>query len=215
MQEVKGSPVESVSSSPLRIFNQDKFMLTRKDLGGKGDTEEAVILATSSPRKGSDGEDGAHIDESRMVQKTVSIPAIKHGSFDSSMHDFQDKNQSHISRRKALPEAVSTHRVTDTLKSDQNPCKPPFSEQCPDDESGKRNQYHNNGASRKVGKGSSSRSKDKSHGNRSECEIGNSREADCNGYADHSSNIENSKARSKLQEKITLNSENVEKKNIF
>ncbi|KAK1356951.1 CW-type domain-containing protein [Heracleum sosnowskyi] len=213
-QEVKGSPVESVSSSPLRVSNQDKFMLTRRDLGGKGDTEEAVILATSSPRKGSDGEDGAQIDQLRMVQKNVSITAINHGSLDSSMHDFQDRTQSHISRRKALPEAVSTHRVTDTLKPDQYPCKPLISEQCADDESGKRNQYHNNGSSRKFGKGSSSRSNDKSHGTRSECEKGNLREADSNGYADHSSNTDNSKARSKLQEKIALNSEKVEK-NIF
>ncbi|XP_074357148.1 cysteine-tryptophan domain-containing zinc finger protein 3-like isoform X1 [Apium graveolens] len=214
LQEVKGSPVESVSSSPVRVSNQDTFMLTRRDLGGKGDTDEAVILARSSPRKVSDSEDGAQIDKLRMVQKNVSITSSKHGSLDSSTHDFHDRNQSHKSRRKALAEAVSTHQVTDTLKPEQNACKPLISEQCRDDESGKRNQYHNNGSSRKFGKGSSSRSKDRSHGTRSECEKGNLREADSHGYADRSSNIEYSKARSKLQEKNALNSEKVEK-NIY
>ncbi|WOG87318.1 hypothetical protein DCAR_0206541 [Daucus carota subsp. sativus] len=197
LQEVKDSPVESVSSSPSRNSKQDKFMSTGRDLRGKGGSE-ALILATSSPRKCSNGDDGSRIDQSSMVQKNVTITNIKHGSLESSMHEFQDRNQSHISRRKDLPEAR----------------KSLVSEECPNDESGRRYQYHSNGSDRKTGKESSPRSKDKFRGTKSESEKGYLREASSNGYAGHGSHIENSKARSKVQEKSALNSDKVEK-NLF
>lgn len=197
LQEVKDSPVESVSSSPSRNSKQEKFMSTGRDLRGKGGSE-ALILATSSPIKCSNGDDGSRIDQSSMVQKNVTITNIKQGSLESSMHEFQDRNQSHISRRKDLPEAR----------------KSLISEECPNDESGRRYQYHSNGSDLKTGKESSPRSKDKFRGTKSESEKGYLREASSNGYAGHGSHNKNSKARSKVQEKSALNSDKVEK-NLF
>ncbi|XP_017224679.1 cysteine-tryptophan domain-containing zinc finger protein 7 isoform X1 [Daucus carota subsp. sativus] len=212
-QEVKGSPVESVSSSPLRVCNQDNFTSNRGDLKGKGDSKED-ILATSSPRKCLDGEDGVGSDQSRMLQKNVTITVKNRGSMVSSMPDLQERGQCQISGRNAAAEAVSssqfaTHHVTDPLQSNQYPL---VSEKCSNDESGKMNQYHNNGSRRKSGKGSSSRSKDNGRGSRSESEKGSLKAAfDSNGYIDHSSHDENSKARSKLQDKLGINSEKTEK----
>ncbi|XP_068662583.1 cysteine-tryptophan domain-containing zinc finger protein 7-like [Aristolochia californica] len=48
-QEVKGSPVESVSSSPMRVSNSDRFIANMRTLQGK---DEATNLGLS------DGEDG-------------------------------------------------------------------------------------------------------------------------------------------------------------
>ncbi|KAL8100938.1 cysteine-tryptophan domain-containing zinc finger protein 3-like isoform X2 [Apium graveolens] len=215
LQEVKGSPVESVSSSPLRVCNQDNFTSIRRDLKSISDSKE-VIIPTSSPRKCLDGEDGAGGDHSRMLQKNLTITVINRGSLGSSKLDFQDRSQSQISGTKAAAKTVSSsqfaaHHVTDTLQSNQHPL---ISENCPNDEIRKMNEHHNDGSRRKSGKGSSSRSKDNSRGTRSESVKGNLKAPDSNGYVDHSSHDEKLKARSKLQDKIPINSEKIEK-NIF
>lgn len=66
-QEGKGSPVESVSSSPLRFPNADKVTSTRKNLGGEDDFHDSVSLAVN-PRRLSGGEVGGD-DLTGLVKK--------------------------------------------------------------------------------------------------------------------------------------------------
>ncbi|KAK7396860.1 hypothetical protein VNO78_18022 [Psophocarpus tetragonolobus] len=88
-QEVKGSPVESVSSSPIRISNTDKF--TKKEIIGKGDSHD--ITAVESPRRCSDREDDGGSDRSGTARKDKSF-TVAHRS------DFQDKGVNHMSDTK-------------------------------------------------------------------------------------------------------------------
>lgn len=56
-QEVKGSPVESVSSSPLRFPNADKVTSARKNLDGRNDFHDST---TANPGRLSGGDDGGN-----------------------------------------------------------------------------------------------------------------------------------------------------------
>ncbi|KAL6505007.1 hypothetical protein OROGR_024824 [Orobanche gracilis] len=62
-QEIKGSPVESVSSSPLRRRDADKITLPKEELVGKDDLHNSSSLTVVGPR-GLSGE-----DEREMVKK--------------------------------------------------------------------------------------------------------------------------------------------------
>ncbi|XP_019440848.1 PREDICTED: uncharacterized protein LOC109345981 isoform X1 [Lupinus angustifolius] len=59
-QELKSSPVESVSSSPMRILSTEKF--TNRELPGKDDFHDTAAL--DSPRSCSNGEDDGGSDRS-------------------------------------------------------------------------------------------------------------------------------------------------------
>ncbi|XP_040931858.1 cysteine-tryptophan domain-containing zinc finger protein 7 [Gossypium hirsutum] len=91
--ETKGSPVESVSSSPMRIANPNKLPSTRRNVAG-------------SPRRSSDGEDGGS-DRSGTVWREKTSSAPQHGSLESSIHDIQDKDHGQLdgSKAKALIES--------------------------------------------------------------------------------------------------------------
>ncbi|XP_028804115.1 uncharacterized protein LOC114759174 isoform X2 [Neltuma alba] len=88
-QEVKGSPVESVSSSPMRLLNPDK--LTNK---GKDDSLDAGAMG--SPRRCSDGEDDGGSDRSGTARKNKSSTLIHSRSHGSSKLDCQDKDVNHM-----------------------------------------------------------------------------------------------------------------------
>ncbi|KHG00168.1 MORC family CW-type zinc finger protein 4 [Gossypium arboreum] len=92
--ETKGSPVESVSSSPMRIANPDKLPSTRRNVAG-------------SPRRSSDGEDDGGSDRSGTVWREKTSSAPQHGSLESSIHDIQDKDHGQLdgSKAKALIES--------------------------------------------------------------------------------------------------------------
>lgn len=94
-QEVKGSPVESVSSSPLRILGTDKF--TNREIMGKNDSHD--IAAMDSPRRCSDGEDDGASDQSGMAREDKTF-SMAHRS------DFQNKGVNHMSDTK--PKAQTT-----------------------------------------------------------------------------------------------------------
>ncbi|PPD95512.1 hypothetical protein GOBAR_DD07448 [Gossypium barbadense] len=99
--ETKGSPVESVSSSPMRIANPDKLPSTRRNVAG-------------SPRRSSDGEDDGGSDRSGTVWREKISCAPQHGSLESSIHDIQDKDHGQLdgSKAKALessPEVRKGH----------------------------------------------------------------------------------------------------------
>ncbi|XP_020211938.1 uncharacterized protein LOC109796633 [Cajanus cajan] len=95
-QEVKGSPVESVSSSPIRISNTDKF--TNKEIIGKDDSHD--IAVADSPRRCSDREDDGGSDRSGTARKDKSF-IIAHRS------GFQDKGVNHMSDTKLKAQTTS------------------------------------------------------------------------------------------------------------
>ncbi|TKY61810.1 MORC family CW-type zinc finger protein 4 [Spatholobus suberectus] len=108
-QEVKGSPVESVSSSPIRISNTDKF--TSKEIIGKDDSHD--IAAVDSPRRCSDHEDDGGSDRSGTARKDKSF-TIAHRS------DFQDKGVNNMSDTKLKAQTTSycTNGGVDTIVPD-------------------------------------------------------------------------------------------------
>ncbi|XP_008802117.2 cysteine-tryptophan domain-containing zinc finger protein 7-like [Phoenix dactylifera] len=70
-QELKGSPVESVSSSPLRISNTEKLFTKRKSVV----KEDAINVGSSvlrSPKRCSDSEVDGESDRSRKIRKETS-----------------------------------------------------------------------------------------------------------------------------------------------
>ncbi|KAG1338644.1 hypothetical protein COCNU_04G009500 [Cocos nucifera] len=70
-QELKGSPVESVSSSPLRISNIEKLFTERKSVI----KEDAINIGSSvlrSPKRCSDSEVDGGSDRSRKIRKETS-----------------------------------------------------------------------------------------------------------------------------------------------
>ncbi|KVH94452.1 Zinc finger, CW-type [Cynara cardunculus var. scolymus] len=70
-QEAKGSPVESVSSSPLRILNIDKFTSSRRNIRGNDDLQDAF-----GPKKCSD-EDDQYLDVSTNKGKEKIVPFLE------------------------------------------------------------------------------------------------------------------------------------------
>nr|KYP71330.1 hypothetical protein KK1_010585 [Cajanus cajan] len=98
-QEVKGSPVESVSSSPIRISNTDKF--TNKEIIGKDDSHD--IAVADSPRRCSDREDDGGSDRSGTARKDKSfIIAHRKNGIESGLEDNNDsfKAESHADKVK-------------------------------------------------------------------------------------------------------------------
>ncbi|KAI3449522.1 hypothetical protein Pfo_006187 [Paulownia fortunei] len=150
-QEVKGSPVESVSSSPLRIPNADKVTSTRKKLVGKDDFHDSGSLTAVSPRRLSGGEDGGN-DQTGMVKKEL-VPTINDHVTDAYDDHLRQSNQY----------ASVKHS----------------SEQCKVEEKTNTDQSQNNGFhSKKSGKGLSSHSKDKARASGSDIDKVNTKASD-------------------------------------
>ncbi|WJX85051.1 hypothetical protein P8452_67558 [Trifolium repens] len=105
-QEVKGSPVESVSSSPLRILSTDKF--SNREIMVKDEPRDTA--AVDSPRRCLDGEDDGASDRSETARKDKSF-TMTHRS------DFQGKGINHISDTKPKAETTShcTNGGVDTM----------------------------------------------------------------------------------------------------
>lgn len=100
-QEVKGSPVESVSSSPLRILSTDKF--SNREIMGKDEPHNTA--AVDSPRRCLDGEDDGASDRSETVRKDKSF-TMAHRS------DFQGKGVDHMTDTK--PKAQTSSHYPDS-----------------------------------------------------------------------------------------------------
>lgn len=168
--EAKGSPVESVSSSPMRLS-------ARRNLNGKNESHDTEFLGIVSPGKCPYDEDEGGSDRSGTAKKDKSIVA-QHMSLESSMLDMQDKDFSLLSgvKTKAIvpsPDIANRHLTNgsaDFLSQDtQQSRKPPTVEQSCDEERRNDSRHHANGSRpRKSSKGSSSRSKDKSRSSKSD-----------------------------------------------
>ncbi|KAI9182280.1 hypothetical protein LWI28_023832 [Acer negundo] len=205
--EAKGSPVESVSSSPMRISNSDKGTSARRNLSGKNESHDAEFLAVGSPRRCSYGEDGGGSDRSGTARKEKTTVA-QHGSLESSVLDIQDKN---LSGGKAKVRIVPSPDITnqpfsngiaDYLGQDsQHPRKQTTLDEFHDEERQNDNCYHVNGARpRKSGKGSSSRSKDKNRSLKSDSVF------------ELQGNVPSRDSRNKFQEKSVVKSDDNEKR---
>ncbi|KAI4349625.1 hypothetical protein L6164_010190 [Bauhinia variegata] len=172
-QEMKGSPVESVSSSPMRILNTDKF--TNRELSGKDDSHDNGAIG--SPRRCSDDEDNGGNDRSRTARKDKSLTMVHLKCRGSDVPDFQEKDVNHISDTKSKGQTLPSPDVTvscfsngavDTFSQDR---AYPSTEVIKDQRQGeeKPDDYHTNVSHpRKTGKGSNSRSKDDSQSCKSE-----------------------------------------------
>ncbi|XP_016650371.1 PREDICTED: uncharacterized protein LOC103333882 [Prunus mume] len=226
-QEVKGSPVESVSSSPMRILNPDKLTSVHRDLMGKDEAQDAGHFAIGSPRRCSDGEDDGGSDRSGTARRDKFSTVANHGSLDSSVLDFQDRDSNHISGGKARGLVVPSPDITNGLSVNGNsgqdtrfPSKPLASNQFGGEDRDNGNHYHGNGSRpRKSGKDfSSSRSKDKNGGSfEADLDMGEGKNSNVfNELQDHSPShgIKPRDGKNKLQEKFGLKSGETENKNV-
>ncbi|XP_010269447.1 PREDICTED: uncharacterized protein LOC104606096 [Nelumbo nucifera] len=164
-QEVKGSPVESVTSSPLRIPNPDKLISGRRNMPVKEDTFNFGLSDLGSPRRCSDGEgDWSH--RSATVKKEKTSSGTNRGSLESSILDEQGKDvlSSKATAQAEPSEFGSTHLVNRGPSDQQNLVH---------EEERLNNNYHSNGSiPQKSGKNSSSRSKDKHRSSKSDFDKG-------------------------------------------
>ncbi|KAL0389604.1 UNVERIFIED_CONTAM: hypothetical protein Scaly_0317500 [Sesamum calycinum] len=150
-QEVKGSPVESVSSSPLRLPKAEKVTSTSKKLLGKDDFRDSGSLAAVSPRRLSSGEDGRN-DRTGPVKNDAMLTVNDHAT------DVYNDHTGHSNQY------ASVKQHFDQCKSEERP---------------NTNKSHNSGShSKKSGKGLSSHSKDKTHASGSELDKFNSKASD-------------------------------------
>ncbi|KAK4273181.1 hypothetical protein QN277_021631 [Acacia crassicarpa] len=102
-QELKGSPVESVSSSPMRLLNPDK-------LTNKGKDESLDAGAMGSPRRCSDVEDEGGSDRSGTARKNKSLTLIHSRSHGSSKLDPQGQNGTYPDREQIKDQCQSEER---------------------------------------------------------------------------------------------------------
>ncbi|GAV83365.1 zf-CW domain-containing protein [Cephalotus follicularis] len=175
IQELKGSPVESVSSSPMRTPNPDKLPSARRN-SGKDDSHEVGLYVIGSPRRCSDGDDGGS-ERSGTARKENTSTVAHHMSLESSVSNFQDKDFSHLTGSKAKAQIAPSHDTTDHHftngdadyldKDNRYPSKPTQEER-------QNNSHYHGSRTMKSGKGSSSRSKDKNRNFKSESELGSS-----------------------------------------
>ncbi|XXG54190.1 hypothetical protein AAC387_Pa03g2137 [Persea americana] len=91
--QVRSSPVESVSSSPLKICNTDNLTTARSNILGENDAANVGLLVVCSPRQCSDGETDGRIDRSRMARKEKGSSVVQHAFVTSQRVEERDANQ--------------------------------------------------------------------------------------------------------------------------
>uniref|UniRef100_A0A1J3EYY8 CW-type domain-containing protein n=1 Tax=Noccaea caerulescens TaxID=107243 RepID=A0A1J3EYY8_NOCCA len=159
--EAKCSPVESVSSSPMRISNPEKSVSARRK---KEESYDGNVFAAGSLRRFSDGEneDDGGSDRSQTRAKD------KHGSHESSVLDICDNKRSLKGKERAEP-SLDANFENGGHKDLPRKLNHIHGE-------GKQSSDHhrrsNDSLAKKSGKSSSSRSKDKSQSIRSDSREG-------------------------------------------
>ncbi|KAF5732684.1 hypothetical protein HS088_TW17G00214 [Tripterygium wilfordii] len=125
--EARGSPVESVSYSPMRVENPDKFMSAKKCLIVKDDSCNADHFGVSNPRRCLDGENEGEGNRLGKARKEKRSEMAHHGSHESFVPDFPDKGLSHLSgvegeAHTAPSSDIANHHFTngDANQLDQN-----------------------------------------------------------------------------------------------
>uniref|UniRef100_A0A2P2MAH3 CW-type domain-containing protein n=3 Tax=Rhizophora mucronata TaxID=61149 RepID=A0A2P2MAH3_RHIMU len=94
--DVKGSPVESVSSLPVKVSKPDKLTSARKDTIEK-DESDAGFIAEGGLRRCTAGEDDGRSNRSGTARKLKTIDVAHQGSLESPVPDFQEKDFSLVS----------------------------------------------------------------------------------------------------------------------
>ncbi|XP_047157302.1 cysteine-tryptophan domain-containing zinc finger protein 3-like [Vigna umbellata] len=107
-QEVKGSPVESVSSSPIRVLNADK--LSNKEIIGKDDSRD--VAAVDSPRGCLNRDDDGGSDRSGTARKDKSFTIANRADFQDKGVNFSD------TKLKAETTSYCTNGGVDTIVPD-------------------------------------------------------------------------------------------------
>lgn len=169
-QELKGSPVESVSSSPMRILNPEKLLSTTKTLG-KEDPQGNGYYVTGSPRKCSDVEEDGGSHRPGMGRAEKSFSKVHRSSVDSSAVDFHDSKLGRVSNVEGKfqslrsPDITNQHSKNGILDNVEhgihNSVKKQPSDSYDDEEKRLDNHFHANGSARKSSK---SRSKENIRG---------------------------------------------------
>ncbi|KAF6171666.1 hypothetical protein GIB67_042181, partial [Kingdonia uniflora] len=182
-QEIKGSPVESVSSSPLRYSNSDKVKPVRRILLGNNDVTDAGFSVVGSLKRCSDGDrtGGSDHDFSGTVKEDKNSSVFPRGSLESAVLDNQDsvirckplfgKAKSHDEPPRGERENIhmmkGESRAVDHHNSQYQESQ--GKKHNHDEARLKNNLCHSNGpVPRKSGKGSSSRSKEKQRSSKSD-----------------------------------------------
>ncbi|XP_050203543.1 cysteine-tryptophan domain-containing zinc finger protein 7-like [Mercurialis annua] len=182
--ETKGSPVESVSSSPLRVSKQGKLASGQRKFTEKDDSGDAGFLAQRGRPRCSDVEDDGGSDRSGTGKKENCLEVARHGSHESSLLDFQEKDFGRVSNGKAKQQIVPSPDIKRNMLANGSSEYIEQATRCSsktttlarsrDDARQHENHYHMNGSRpKKSGKGSSSRSKDKKINFTSEFDDGN------------------------------------------
>lgn len=224
-QEVKGSPVESVSSSPMRISNPDKFTSVAGDLTVKNDFQNAGHLGNSSPKRSYDGEDFGGGGQTQAGKDKASTMA-QHGSLEYSVHDFQERDFNRVgskARNQASSPDIMKHQysvngaVDNSVQETQHPSKTLNSNQFGGIERQNDSRYRANSGShsRKSGKGSSSRLKDKNRSSRSHLDMDRAKSSDVLNEPHNflpSCELKRRDDKNKLQEKYGDKSDETENK---
>ncbi|XP_059295310.1 cysteine-tryptophan domain-containing zinc finger protein 3 isoform X2 [Lycium ferocissimum] len=156
LQELKGSPVESVSSSPFRISNTDNCSSTKRNAKRKDDHKNASSVPSSTPRRSSNG---------------------KHHGMESSGLDYQEKDVHDVSgakiKAKITGSDFATHQDTDVTgdplgQANQYACMTENPDQGLNNERRNNSQLHNNGSASKDEKALLSQHKEKNRTVRSD-----------------------------------------------
>ncbi|XP_050366950.1 cysteine-tryptophan domain-containing zinc finger protein 7-like [Argentina anserina] len=217
-QEIKGSPVESVSSSPLRILNPDKHESVPRDIRPKDDSQDAGHFALGSalvsPRRCSDGENDSRNDRYGMARKDKLHSGAYHRS-EFSVLDVQDRSGGKArGHTAASPDVMNNFPVNGALDNSgpdsRSPIKTLGSSQFTGEDRENGSHYNAQGSRpRNSGNSYSSRSKGK-QSYKSDLDMGKARNSNIvDEQHDHSPSlvIKSRDGNNKLLEKVNKYSE--------
>ncbi|KAB1214027.1 hypothetical protein CJ030_MR5G017290 [Morella rubra] len=165
IEEVKGSPVESVSSSPLRTFNIDKFTSAGGDIMGRDDAMNGGHPVMDDCRRCSDGDSNAEINMPGTVihpdSHNFSAPEYRDGDaglkLSGKAKSSSEVGTSHLLNGDVDIVEQNVRFLNDLHTRDHNY-----------DEDRVKNHHRDNAVLQKSGKGTSSRSRGKSRSATSE-----------------------------------------------
>ncbi|CAI9767879.1 unnamed protein product [Fraxinus pennsylvanica] len=162
VRKMKGSPVESVSSSPFRCPDADKFSSAGRNPVLKDEFQDSGILTLASPRRYNGGD-----EPSGMLIKDTTFDITHHNSLDSHVLEFSNRDLCQPSDGKVKAESLTCRDFgTEHVTSDCVDCLGQGNEECQDEE---RPRSQNSGhQTEESGKGYSSQSKDKTRNSRSD-----------------------------------------------
>lgn len=164
-QEVKGSPVESVSSSPFRISNPDKLTPAGEASQKDGTTNGLSVMG--DPRRCLGREFNAESNRSGTVRKEKVYSALRPQSVEFPTQDYLDGDAKHKFEGKANPSSksgINHFAISDAVTTEQHgrcPSDLQATEHSSKDKVNKNNFHDNALFPQKPHRAMSSRSKEK------------------------------------------------------